>query len=155
MCMFPIMPAQSQNLLITFDSDCMLMMDGEKKADLISKQPVKIPVSSGDHILLAITADKKYHFRNKIKTKEEEDYSIEISFIQKIKHQDYIKNKQEKRKNQIETYRNLRQEIMREISDNMVLINKTSFEIGDLEGESDENPVKKVTVNDFTLVNTK
>ena len=151
MCMFPIMPAQSQNLLITSDSDCMLMIDGEKKADLISKQPLKIPVSSGDHILLAITVDKKYHFRNQVKTKEEEDYPIEISFVQKIKHQEYIKNKQEKRKNQIETYRNLRQEIVNEITGNMVLINKNSFEIGDSDGESDEKPVKKVTVNDFYI----
>jgi len=129
----------------------MLMIDGEKKADLISKQPLKIPVSSGDHILLAITVDKKYHFRNQVKTKEEEDYPIEISFIQKIKHQEYIKNKQEKRKNQIETYRNLRQEIVNEITGNMVLINKNSFEIGDSDGESDEKPVKKVTVNDFYI----
>lgn len=149
--MFAIMPAQSQNLLITSDSDCMLMIDGEKKAELKSNQPVNISVGSGDHILLAITADKKYHFRNKVKTKDDEDYPIKIAFVQKINHQEHLKSKQEKRKNQIETYRKLRQEIIREIADDMVLVSENSFEMGDSNGEADEMPVKKVTVNDFYI----
>ncbi len=145
------MHAESQDLVIKSDTDCILKIDGLKKRELNANEEIEIPVSEGEHILLAVTRDKKLHFRDVVEIYEGKKYNIEISFQPVLAHGKKIKRKQEKRQTNIETYYNLKSGIINEIRDNMILIRGGDFEMGTSEGKQDEQPERNVFLDDYYI----
>jgi len=139
----------NQNLFISADSDCNFMLDGIIEGQLKTEEKYETTMPMGKHTIVAKTLDSYLNFRREFTI--ENTSNIKISFNEQLEHIEKEKQKAEDRNRKIAYYKTRKQDIIKEISKNMVLLEGGEFNMGSTDGEEDEQPVRQVTVNSFYI----
>lgn len=150
-CMFLTVHLQSQHIRIKTDEDCMLIINGRVHGELKADKPNRIPVTKGEHVIVAVTPDKGFHFRDVVTVNNEGLHELNIAFQPKINFQKERQGIIEKRMANIKMYSSQKKEITREIAENMVLISEGTFKIGSSNGDKDEKPVREVFLEEYFI----
>jgi formylglycine-generating enzyme len=144
-----ILQAYSQNVIVKTDKDCSFLIDGIVENQLKANNSVEIALQKGKHTIVAKTIDSNLNFREVFTI--DSPHVVQISFSKQIKYIEKKRRKKEKRNRKIALYKSKKPEIVNEISDNMVLVDGGKFKMGSNTGETDEQPLRKVTVSDFYI----
>jgi len=144
-----ILQAYSQNLTVKTDKDCRFLIDGIVENKLKANNSFKTSLQKGKHTIVAKTNDGNLDFRETFTV--DSPHVVQIAFNKQIEHIEKERRKKEKRNRKIALYKSKKTDIVKEISDNMVLIKGGKFKMGSNTGDKDEQPVRRVTVSDFYI----
>lgn len=144
-----LLTCRSQQLTIRSDSHCEVLIDGKTSYSLEKDAQITVPISSGTHTLVAKSIEEGLHIRESVFL--EDSAVVEIDFLHQ---KDFMAQKRLENQKRAQIIQNAvakQSTIIKDISNNMVLIKGGTFELGNPKGAADEQPVKKVMLDDFYI----